>query len=1283
MAGNNRDVELALRVTTLGQEGIRTLEQQVRDLGAEGGAAAPKFNALADEIARLGQSAHSLDSFNRIATDVQDLTHAENANAEAAAVLFNELQKLGVGTRQFEQSELAAKEALRAAQRELNDKKDALRLLRIETDSVSKKTDEYQEQVRAARTEIVLAERNVRDLRDAYQQAKGETKAAADAEADIARRYADTNRESQRGAQSLRERNEALLEARGALAAAGISTDDLRASSLGLVDALNKAGLSAQNLVEDEAKSAAAAKEHAREEEYLAGVMARTRKQMEDAARAEADGIIRDFERMQKAERDAAAQAQLSAQALDKAFRDVGGRSVQAITEEIGRVQQAMLYIGQSSGLTGAEIDQAMARGQRRVNELERELRAANGTLSITDRVVGGLKTTFGQFASAFTLVELVQRLGSAFFKTNKDLDGLRLGLNAIYKDSTLTGAQIDYLRNTADRAGISIGDISQSFLKFVASTKSANIPLEQTNALFAAITRASGTLGLSGEDVSRMLNALGQMAAKGVVSMEELRQQLGDSLPGAFSLTAKGLGITERQLITLVESGNLAARDLFPALTKSLEQMSGEVNTLSAAWERFKNFLTITSQTLGDTGAVDVMKAALTGLGAVLGALVIPLSGFLDLILTTVRGIGAAVAALMSGDLKNLGPTVQKLFEDALDRQANLARAYQHIIGMSDESVAAQGRAAQATAATGAAAQAASASVQANSTALAGNQAAANGVATAQTAAGQAIDKAAAAALLGGKSWVQLSVVYADAAKKLANAVEVADKAAKAHEVEGRALEKLAELRHDERALLEASTKAAEGNLAALENLASKREAEVAALQRHADQLKAVIVLEGDADGSRAKQLETIQRKIDLLSAETEKTRQQVIAAREDVAAKQLARQAYEDNSDAVDRLRQAMLLAQQVMRETQILEINGKATRQQVDAATLEAAKSAGLYNDALGDYARRVQQQIEADRLAATIKQGTLSIDAERARSLAALAKNTGDETLATYAAIKAKEVERDQRLANAKALQIEADGVIRLAEANRAELLAKGKLTPELEREIDLRVRAAEIKRLEADRINESTKALDQEIDALRRGKEARDSSISSIDRENESLSKNVELRKKAAEGSKTSDGFKTNADGSAAGTFGNGLPVDQAYNLVNSGGKGFSVEDAKAALAQAKAAYDDMQSFMKLNPGAAGLDYQQSTTALYNGARAAYEKVQAANGLTPQAIGKPKNSATASTGDSSATSASSSTNHTVTINLGGLMSTFNMASADDAAGLSSFLKNLESAAGRSV
>jgi tape measure domain-containing protein len=160
---------------------------------------------------------------------------------------------------------------------------------------------------------------------------------------------------------------------------------------------------------------------------------------------------------------------------------------------------------------------------------------------------------------------------------------------------------------------------------------------------------------------------------------------------------------------------------------------------------------------------------------------------------------------------------------------------------------------------------------------------------------------------------------------------------------------------------------------------------------------------------------------------------------------------------------------------------------------------------------------------------------------------------------------------------------------------------------------------------------------------------------------------------------TADGFAKNADGSAAGTFNNNLPVDQAFGLVDSVKNGaqssFTPEQARAAFAQAEAAFRDMQAFMKLNPGAASFEYQQSTTALYQGARAALDKVLSQNGLQPGVITNPNQSATPN-----ATGTTAGAPRVVQINIAGVRSTVNVASEADSEALVGVLRQLGDARG---
>jgi tape measure domain-containing protein len=186
----------------------------------------------------------------------------------------------------------------------------------------------------------------------------------------------------------------------------------------------------------------------------------------------------------------------------------------------------------------------------------------------------------------------------------------------------------LQFTKGLADQLGLSYKQLASDFGSFTAAASAAGIPLEQQQAVFQAVAKAGQSLGLSGDAVTGSLLALQQIASKGVVSMEELRQQLGERLPIAFSAAAQGLGVTQQELNKLVESGQLTAQQFFPALAKGLNQLTagaGGVETsaqqfqkLGNAWEELQVAFgeslvpTIIEQVKALTGALKGVKVVI-----------------------------------------------------------------------------------------------------------------------------------------------------------------------------------------------------------------------------------------------------------------------------------------------------------------------------------------------------------------------------------------------------------------------------------------------------------------------------------------------------------------------------------------------------------------------------------------------------------------------------------------------------------------------------------------------
>ena len=314
----------------------------------------------------------------------------------------------------------------------------------------------------------------------------------------------------------------------------------------------------------------------------------------------------------QQVKETAAAASQASAK-IESAFKTVGVRSVQDLKEEIAKTKAAMETLASESAATGVTLKGAFDAGNAKINALERDLRELNGTMTLGDKTAKLFAGSMSQIAAGNVvadaigyLAQKVKDLTVEFFTVNLEAQRLSKALSQVYGDSGAAAQQFAFLRATADRSGLSIRDLSDGFIRFSAAANASGISLQNANALFAAVTNAAGQLGLRGEQVTGTLEALGQMASKGVVSMEELRQQLGDRLPGAMSIAAKGLGVTQDELVKMVESGSLATKVFFPAFEKGLNETFGsgekKVEGFTQGWNRLVNAITKAAQAASDT---------------------------------------------------------------------------------------------------------------------------------------------------------------------------------------------------------------------------------------------------------------------------------------------------------------------------------------------------------------------------------------------------------------------------------------------------------------------------------------------------------------------------------------------------------------------------------------------------------------------------------------------------------------------------------------------------------
>lgn len=182
----------------------------------------------------------------------------------------------------------------------------------------------------------------------------------------------------------------------------------------------------------------------------------------------------------------------------------------------------------------------------------------------------------------------------TAAISVEKRLQTIEQTLTAVSGSSVIAQTQMKYLTDFADRAGVKVDELAKGFGSMQAAAKGTILEGERTRQIFEAITLAGGKLGLSGEEIKGTLVALQQIMSKGKVSAEELRQQLGDRLPGAVQIMASALGVTTQKLDGMMRKGELG----IGTLVKFSEELKkryniGEttkIDTIQAAENRLYN---------------------------------------------------------------------------------------------------------------------------------------------------------------------------------------------------------------------------------------------------------------------------------------------------------------------------------------------------------------------------------------------------------------------------------------------------------------------------------------------------------------------------------------------------------------------------------------------------------------------------------------------------------------------------------------------------------------------
>ncbi|ELP4060752.1 TPA: tape measure protein [Escherichia coli] len=203
-------------------------------------------------------------------------------------------------------------------------------------------------------------------------------------------------------------------------------------------------------------------------------------------------------------------------------------------------------------------------------------------------------------------------------------MERMRVMLRGLNKDKANPGKaaaeDMQYIVDMAQNAPFAMQALTDSFVKF----RSAG--LDPTDGSLKALVDSVARFGGDSELLKRAAVAVQQMSGKGVVSMEELRQQLGEAVPNAMKAMADAAGITMGELTKAISSGTVEAKQalslMFVGLRAENENAAKDMmQTYTGALAQLQTSFTLFADRVGQTDYLDSLSKGMKELASIMNS--------------------------------------------------------------------------------------------------------------------------------------------------------------------------------------------------------------------------------------------------------------------------------------------------------------------------------------------------------------------------------------------------------------------------------------------------------------------------------------------------------------------------------------------------------------------------------------------------------------------------------------------------------------------------------------
>lgn len=259
------------------------------------------------------------------------------------------------------------------------------------------------------------------------------------------------------------------------------------------------------------------------------------------------------------APKSATAVAQESGAAAMDNFYDAFGKQFKKVAFKGMPPDMADEMAGEVAGMIFSGLSMAMP--------------SALGAVALGPLLIAALPTVI----AGLGVTKLVSPLVSRAVQGIQQVEPIRQRFNIIGGTEEAGKEEFDYANQVAEKYNISKEASLTQYSQLAVAARDTKLEGEGVKELFEGISASTRAMRLSTADSNLVFMAYTQILAKGKISMEELRQQLGEKFPPAMGVFAKAMGVSVAEMNQIIESGNALSEDILPRVAEVLKQDFGK----------------------------------------------------------------------------------------------------------------------------------------------------------------------------------------------------------------------------------------------------------------------------------------------------------------------------------------------------------------------------------------------------------------------------------------------------------------------------------------------------------------------------------------------------------------------------------------------------------------------------------------------------------------------------------------------------------------------------------